>query len=805
MSADEDFPLPSPKKIRLSPETSATPQISENMDEDTENFYGDESPIKDSSEIASSVTLVAEALETPAMPQEIYTLPGLDVSDHEPATTPTGVLNAQKTMDIEVATMLTSLLGGPIAEMDLDSSASGNREAEGSIPSVQGLGSCTDGNSKAHEHETSDTHNLDPSNPRSEDKTELANPSQVAEVLSTQALNASNPGLITGSQSHLNSQTWASDPSLNDRNGLSEQTPLRSPGIQTTGTPPVLTEEIPHEHFNSLSSMNNDKIHVGIDSSQISQSPRISTKCKAGEESEALQQPTVNGHHNAGADMAMDLPPEQAEFEYDSSPYESSSDDSSDSSDEDSDDSDEDDYEMLDPVEQARRLMEADDDSDGEGNGKGSANGQLRTVNEKPEEIISIPNIEVTPDMAIEELGQVERALKNMILIRAKTTGEYQVLESGSLLCLRDRKVIGVVSETLGKVQQPLYCVRFTNAESIAQAAIQQDTTIFYVPQHSTFVFTKSLRGLKGSDASNIHDEEIGEDEMEFSDDEAEAEYKRTKRQRLARRGGRGGRDSSQILGTRGNRNHRPVEYVTTLTYEDGNGAEELYTPLSRPSNLYEIQKSSSPMGEYPQEVHSCGSRGSRGRGYRGRGMDRGRGRGRGFSNGSRPSGPNPAFSSSSTPNFTATAHQRQPQFHQGQPPFNQGHPNAHYGQSQFNQEQFQYNGGHPQFAANFQAPHSHQPNPQYQHHTYSNGYSSDYHGQPTGQLPSANNAYAVPYQPWQQMANMAQAQTASHPLPAQRPPATRGPTTGPNDEGFPPGAFVHPAYFAGHFPNHGG
>jgi hypothetical protein len=32
---------------------------------------------------------------------------------------------------------------------------------------------------------------------------------------------------------------------------------------------------------------------------------------------------------------------------------------------------------------------------------------------------------------------------------------------------------------------------------------------------------------MKGSDASNVHDEEVGDDEIEFSDDEAEAMYKR--------------------------------------------------------------------------------------------------------------------------------------------------------------------------------------------------------------------------------------------------------------------------------------
>lgn len=47
------------------------------------------------------------------------------------------------------------------------------------------------------------------------------------------------------------------------------------------------------------------------------------------------------------------------------------------------------------------------------------------------------------------------------------------------------------------------------------------------MPPRSNFVFPSQLAKLKGSDASNVHDEEIGVDEVEFSDDETEAAYKR--------------------------------------------------------------------------------------------------------------------------------------------------------------------------------------------------------------------------------------------------------------------------------------
>ncbi|CAD6907791.1 unnamed protein product [Tilletia controversa] len=55
-------------------------------------------------------------------------------------------------------------------------------------------------------------------------------------------------------------------------------------------------------------------------------------------------------------------------------------------------------------------------------------------------------------------------------------------------------------------------------------------TPIYYAPTRSNCVITSYLRKLKGSDASNLYDEEVAEEEMEYSDDEAEAEAKRKKK-----------------------------------------------------------------------------------------------------------------------------------------------------------------------------------------------------------------------------------------------------------------------------------
>ena len=366
-----------------------------------------------------------------------------------------------------------------------------------------------------------------------------------------------------------------------------------------------------------------------------------------------------------------------SEFELDSSPYESSSEDSTDSSSDETDN----DYKMLDPAGQARLLMQEDGGSEDEVGKKEPRNGPLRTLNEKPDENVEKPDIIVTTDTLIEELGNVEALIDNIVLVKAKTSGEYQVLETGSLLCLDDRTVIGVVAETLGRVQQPLYSVRFTDATAITESGISKQTTVYYVPQHSSYAFTQALKAVKGSDASNIHDEEVGDDELEFSDDEAEAEYKRIQKlQRQSRRDGRGTASRGCQRGprqrgveprSRGDDMRSGHDNAVAINYDDGDNVEELYTPLARPANLHEMMGQGERSLQFQQEGHPRannrtlgreryrGPRGNGGRGGRGgqgRGRDRGRrngDHGEPYSQSTTISGPNLSLPPNPTNGFT--------------------------------------------------------------------------------------------------------------------------------------------------------
>lgn len=419
-------------------------------------------------------------------------------------------------------------------------------------------------------------------------------------------------------------------------------------------------------------------------------------------------------------DQPMTTEEEHPEWEVDSSPYESSSDSSTDSSDSDDSDEDEEDYPILSAEETARILMQAEGGSDDEGENKAGGGSHLRTTNEQIEDAPPIPDVKVTEDMKIVPLGYLESMVENLILIKATVSGDYQVLESNSLLCLEDRTVIGVVADTLGRVEEPLYTVRYQDPAKIRELGLEKGKHIFYVESHSEFVFTQPLKGMKGSDASNFHDEEVAEDEIEFSDDEAEAEYKRQLKQKK--------KEKKNNKGDAGKPRNAPGPSPLgrgELNYDDDGedkGAEDGYTPLARPKNYHEMMSHTEAHTEASPSLQN--NRGNfRGRG-RGRGSDRGSGRGRGNdrrgrgnyqnnypqdsshrSNYSRENPAPPQYQNYSAPTAAYPAQQYAPQYPSFPQPYQQQQPPQQPQFPQFGQAQ---SPGMPQFP--FQMPYQQNP-----------------------------------------------------------------------------------------------
>ena len=106
-------------------------------------------------------------------------------------------------------------------------------------------------------------------------------------------------------------------------------------------------------------------------------------------------------------------------------------------------------------------------------------------------------------------------------------------LAEASLLCLPPSsgaeavQVLGRVAEIFGPVSAPLYSVRVGDTDRLRLSVGDE---VFVAPAHSSFLAPSAIKQGKGTDASGADDDECQLDEQDFSDDEAEAEYRRKRK-----------------------------------------------------------------------------------------------------------------------------------------------------------------------------------------------------------------------------------------------------------------------------------
>jgi H/ACA ribonucleoprotein complex non-core subunit NAF1 len=155
--------------------------------------------------------------------------------------------------------------------------------------------------------------------------------------------------------------------------------------------------------------------------------------------------------------------------------------------------------------------------------------GPLKTVNEVAAVPVREPAVrELTPDCPIARCGTILNVSRPGLIVTIKSDHGVKPLDEGSVFCLEDRTVLGCVDEVFGPVLMPMYLVRFESADKIP-AQTEVNKPVFYATEHTTYLVPENIRD-KGTDASNIFDEET--DETVFSDDEAEAAAKRQNRKR---------------------------------------------------------------------------------------------------------------------------------------------------------------------------------------------------------------------------------------------------------------------------------
>ncbi|EGN93097.1 hypothetical protein SERLA73DRAFT_78943 [Serpula lacrymans var. lacrymans S7.3] len=187
------------------------------------------------------------------------------------------------------------------------------------------------------------------------------------------------------------------------------------------------------------------------------------------------------------------------------------------------------------PLRDNNITVDIDDDDE---SGPGATLAYVQTKNEVVDADILIPPVTtIGSDEMLEKVGEITSIVGNVVIVKGVASGlmtraSEKALDADTLLAFDDREVLGYIYETFGPTSQPLYQIKFNQKFPLDPEKVRVAREVFHVPQQSNFVFVNQLKKLKGSDASNINDEEPADHELEFSDDEQEAAHKSRNKRR---------------------------------------------------------------------------------------------------------------------------------------------------------------------------------------------------------------------------------------------------------------------------------
>lgn len=146
------------------------------------------------------------------------------------------------------------------------------------------------------------------------------------------------------------------------------------------------------------------------------------------------------------------------------------------------------------------------------------------------EDLPPVPSLEVSlePHHQTLPVGFVSSIIGNRVIVEGSE--KHSPLSEGSVLWVTEtRSHLGIVDEIFGPVKNPYYSVRY-NSDKEVPPGIRIGIAISFVVDFANHILNEKSLYQKGYDASGMDDEEAT-DEVEFSDDEKEAEYRRSLRQ----------------------------------------------------------------------------------------------------------------------------------------------------------------------------------------------------------------------------------------------------------------------------------
>ncbi|KAM0843666.1 hypothetical protein ACQ4PT_057554 [Festuca glaucescens] len=172
---------------------------------------------------------------------------------------------------------------------------------------------------------------------------------------------------------------------------------------------------------------------------------------------------------------------------------------------------------------------EASDDDDEE---EEALTGRINSKHEA-EILPPVPKIEIQlePHHKALPVGTISSIMGERVIVEGSV--QHNPLNEGSILWITEsRTPLGIVEELFGAVKNPYYLLRYNSVEEVP-AGISAGTAVSFVTEFADHILNVKELYTKGYDESGDHVEDETDD-PEFSDDEKEAEYKRSLR--LAKR-----------------------------------------------------------------------------------------------------------------------------------------------------------------------------------------------------------------------------------------------------------------------------
>ena len=139
------------------------------------------------------------------------------------------------------------------------------------------------------------------------------------------------------------------------------------------------------------------------------------------------------------------------------------------------------------------------------------------------------PPFEVTIEDKFEECGSVKNVIENEILMTCINNNVLKVLNLDNIIFLSDKTCIGFIDDVIGQINNPVYAIKLY-PNIIEQKIIEKiniGDKLFFCSNRANVINAIELKNRsKGCDASNAFDEEVSEDEQDYSDDEEEVQAK---------------------------------------------------------------------------------------------------------------------------------------------------------------------------------------------------------------------------------------------------------------------------------------